>query len=342
MRYVAAKLLRVGSPALQLSAAGERYGERNIRRRVQRPYLVEVCIVSSVAMSEQIAGKPGFLAALDQSGGSTPGALRLYGIPENAYDGDAEMFKLMHEMRVRIMTAPAFSGDKVIAAILFERTMDGQVESKPVPAFLWEDRSVVPFLKVDQGLQLETDGVSLMKPISGLDDLLARAVRLGVYGTKMRSTIARANPTGIAAIVKQQFEIGAQIAAHGLMPILEPEVSIKSPDKPAAESILLSEITKGLDTLPTGGRVMLKLTIPDVPDLYAPLIADERVERVVALSGGYSRADACARLARNHGMIASFSRALVDDLKSSMSDAEFDASLGKAIDEIFQASTVKV
>jgi fructose-bisphosphate aldolase class I len=292
-------------------------------------------------MREQITSKPGFLAALDQSGGSTPGALKLYGIPETAYSGDAEMFRLMHEMRVRIMTAPAFSGDKVIAAILFERTMDGDVDGKPVPSFLWEDRGLVPVLKVDQGLEAEADGVNLMKPITGLDPLLARAVKLGVYGTKMRSTITLPNPAGIAAIVQQQYAVAAQIAAHGLMPILEPEVSIKSPDKAAAEAILLAELTKGLVTLPAGGRVMLKLTIPDVPDLYAPLIADARVERVVALSGGYTLADACAKLAHNHGMIASFSRALVGDLRVSMSDADFDAALSRAIEAIYTASTVK-
>jgi fructose-bisphosphate aldolase class I len=292
-------------------------------------------------MSEQIAKKPGFIAALDQSGGSTPGALRLYGIPETAYSGDAEMFRLVHEMRVRIMTAPAFSGDKVIAAILFERTMDGDVDGKPVPSFLWEDRGVVPFLKVDKGLEAEADGVNLMKPIPGLNELLARAAKLGVYGTKMRSTITLANPAGIAAIVRQQFALGAQIAGHGLVPILEPEVSIKSPNKSEAEAILLAELRTGLDALPAGQRVMFKLTIPDVTDLYAPLIADERVERVVALSGGYTRADACARLAHNHGIIASFSRALVENLRHSMSGQEFDAALAAAIGEIYQASTVK-
>jgi len=297
--------------------------------------------VSHVAMSEQIAGKPGFLAALDQSGGSTPAALRHYGIAESAYSGDAEMFKLMHEMRVRIMKAPAFTGDKIIAAILFERTMDGQVDGKLVPTFLWEDRGVVPFVKVDLGLEAEADGVSLMKPIPGLDGLLARAARLGVYGTKMRSTINRASHGGIAAIVNQQFALAAQIADHGLMPILEPEVLIKSPDKPEAEAILLAAIAKGLDALPAGRQVMLKLTIPDVPDLYAPLIGHEHVDRVVALSGGYTRDDACKRLAANHGMIASFSRALVDDLKYSMTDAVFDAALASAIDEIYRASTVK-
>jgi fructose-bisphosphate aldolase class I len=292
------------------------------------------------AMMAQMSGKGGFIAALDQSGGSTPGALRLYGIPDSAYSGDAEMFKLMHEMRVRIMTAPAFTGAKVIGAILFERTMDGEAKGQPVPTFLWE-RGVVPFLKVDKGLEAEADGVSLMKPIGGLDALLERAVKLGVFGTKMRSVINLASPTGIAAIVAQQFEVAAQISAHGLVPIIEPEVSIKSPDKAAAEAILLAELKKHLDALPDG-KVMLKLTIPDVADLYAPLVAHARVARVVALSGGYKRDDACRRLAKNHGMIASFSRALVEELKVSMSDAEFDAALGAAIDEIFHASTVKV
>jgi fructose-bisphosphate aldolase class I len=292
-------------------------------------------------MMAQMSEKGGFIAALDQSGGSTPGALRLYGIPDSAYSGDAEMFKLMHEMRVRIMTAPAFTGDKVIGAILFEATMDGDAQGKPVPAFLWEERSVVPFLKVDKGLEAEKDGVSLMRPIPGLDALLDRAGKLGVFGTKMRSVINLPSKDGIAAIV-QQFEVAAQISRHGLMPIIEPEVSIKSPDKPGAEAILLAELAKGLDALPQGHKVMLKLTIPDVPDLYLPLINDRRVERVVALSGGYTRADACKRLSANHGMIASFSRALTEELKKSMSDAEFTAALAKSIDEIYRASTAKV
>jgi fructose-bisphosphate aldolase, class I len=293
-------------------------------------------------MMVQIAEKRGFIAALDQSGGSTPGALRQYGIPEGAYSGDAEMFKLMHEMRVRIMTSPAFSGDKVIGAILFEATMDGQANGKSVPVFLWENRGIIPFLKVDKGLDAEKDGVNVMKPIPELDALLARAVKLGIFGTKMRSFIKLASKGGISAIVAQQFEVGAQIAKHGLMPILEPEVSIKSPNKADAEAILLSELIKGLDGLPSGGQVMLKLTIPDVPNLYAPLIKDPRVIRVVALSGGYKRPDACARLAANHGMIASFSRALIDELKISMSDDKFDAVLEAAIDEIYRASTIKV
>ena len=292
-------------------------------------------------MTAQISGKPGFIAALDQSGGSTPGALRLYGIPDNAYSGEAEMFRLIHQMRVRIMTAPAFTGDKVIATILFEGTMDGQVQERPVPAFLWEERGVIPFLKVDKGLEAEADGVSLMRPMPGLDALLDRAVGLGVFGTKMRSVINLASKAGIAAVVAQQFDVAAQIARHGLLPILEPEVSIKSPDKAGAEAILLAECTRKLDALPDGRKVMLKLTLPDVPDLYLPLINHPRVARVVALSGGYTRADACRRLAANHGMTASFSRALAEGLTRSMSDAEFNATLAKSIDEIYRASTVK-
>jgi fructose-bisphosphate aldolase class I len=293
-------------------------------------------------MLAQISDKAGFIAALDQSGGSTPGALRQYGIEENAYNGDAEMFKLIHEMRVRIITAPAFSGDKVIAAILFEATMDGQAQGKPVPSFLWEDRGVVPFLKVDKGLEAESDGVRLMKPIPGLDALLARAGKLGIFGTKMRSVIEQNSPAGIAAVVKQQFEYGAQIDAGGLMPILEPEVSIKTPDKPGAEKTLRDEIIKGLDALPADKQVMLKLTIPDVADFYKPLIDHPRVVRVVALSGGYTRTEACKLLEKNHGMIASFSRALINDLKKQLSDSEFNAKLSEAIDEIYDASAVKV
>jgi fructose-bisphosphate aldolase, class I len=292
-------------------------------------------------MMSQISGKGGFIAALDQSGGSTPGALRLYGIPDSAYSGDAEMFRLMHEMRVRIMTAPSFTGAKVIAAILFEATMDGQAQGKPVPGFLWEERGVVPFLKVDKGLETEADGVSLMRPIPGLDTLLARAVKLGVFGTKMRSVINLPSKNGIAAIVAQQFDVAAQISGHGLMPILEPEVLIKSPDKAGAEAILLAELSRQLDALPSDRQVMLKLTIPDVPDLYTPVVKHGRVARVVALSGGYMRADACKRLAGNHGMIASFSRALTEGLTKTMSDAEFNAALAQSIDEIYRASTHK-
>ncbi len=293
-------------------------------------------------MMAQISGKGGFIAALDQSGGSTPGALRLYGIPDNAYSGDAEMFRLVHEMRVRIMTAPAFTGAKVIATILFEGTMDGEVKGKSAPAFLREERGVIPFVKVDKGLEAEKDGVQLMRPMPELDALLTRAVKLGVFGTKTRSVINLASKDGIAAIVAQQFHVGAQIAKHGLMPIIEPEVSIKSPDKAGAEAILLAELTRNLDAVPDGREVMLKLTIPDVADLYSALTKHERVARVVALSGGYKRADACKRLSANHRMIASFSRALAEDLRYSMSDAEFEATLAKSIDEIYQASTVKV
>ena len=290
----------------------------------------------------QMAEKAGFIAALDQSGGSTPGALRLYGIADTAYSGDEEMYRLMHEMRVRIMTSPAFTGDKVIGAILFEKTMDGEAKGKPVPTYLWEDRGVVPFLKVDKGLAAEENGAQVMKPMPDLDSLLSRAVTKGIFGTKMRSVIAEANATGVAAVVKQQFEIGQQILGHGLVPIIEPEVSIKSPTKKEAEAILRDEILRHLDTLPADQKVMLKLTIPTVADFYQPLIAHKAVARVVALSGGYSRVDACEKLSHNHGMIASFSRALTEDLRVTMSDAEFDASLAKTIDQIYNASVKKV
>jgi fructose-bisphosphate aldolase class I len=299
-------------------------------------------IMADDKMMAQISGRDGFIAALDQSGGSTPGALRLYGIPDNAYSGDAEMFRLMHEMRVRMMTAPAFTGAKVIATILFEGTMDGEVRGKPTPAFLWEERGVIPFVKVDKGLEAEKDGVQLMRPMPELDALLTRAVKLGVFGTKMRSVINLASKDGIAAVVSQQFAVAAQIAGHGLMPIIEPEVSIKSPDKAGAEAILLAELTRNLDAQPDGPRVMFKLTLPDAPDLYLPLTKHRRVTRVVALSGGYTRAEACKRLSANHGMIASFSRALAEELRHSMSDAEFEAALARSIDEIYRASTVKV
>ena len=299
-------------------------------------------IIGNDKMMAQISRQDGFIAALDQSGGSSPGALRLYGIPDNAYSGEAEMFRLMHAMRVRIITAPAFTGAKVIATILFEGTMDGEVRGRPVPAFLWEERGVIPFVKVDKGLEPESDGVSLMRPMPALDPLLTRAVKLGVFGTKMRSVINLASKNGIAAVVAQQFDVAAQIAEHGLMPIIEPEVSIKSPDKAGAEAILLEELTRHLDAVPDRRQVMLKLTLPDTPDLYAPVVKHPRVARVVALSGGYTRAEACRRLAANHGMIASFSRALAEDLKHSMGDAVFDAAVAKSIDEIYRASTVKV
>jgi len=290
-------------------------------------------------MRAQMVHKDGFIAALDQSGGSTPGALRAYGIPDNAYHDDAGMFRLIHEMRVRIMTAPAFIRGKVIAAILFERTMNGAVEGQPVPAFLWEKRGIVPFLKIDRGLEAEARGVRLMKPISDLDALLDRATRLRVFGTKARSVIRLPSPGGVAAIVAQQLEIAGLVAQHGLMPIIEPEILIESSDKAAAEAILLAELTRQVDALPGDWPLMAKLTLPEVPDTYTSLIAHKRFARVVALSGGYTRAEACQRLARNHGMIASFSRALLDDLKRSMSNEEFDRTLQAAIDEIYRAST---
>lgn len=293
-------------------------------------------------MLNTMTSAPGFIAALDQSGGSTPGALRLYGVAETDYQGDDEMYRLVHAMRVRIMKAPAFSGDKVIGAILFERTMDGDVDGEPVPSFLWEKRRVVPFLKIDKGLLEEENGVQLMKPMPELDALLIRARNKGIFGTKMRSVIAHADQAGIAAVVRQQFEVARQIIGQGLVPIVEPEVSIKSPTKVEAEAILRDEIATELDKLPAGDKVMLKLTIPTVEDFYAPLVTHKSVVRVVALSGGYSTMDACEKLSRNHGMIASFSRALAEQLRVSMSDAEFNASIAKTIDQIYAASVVKV
>jgi len=293
-------------------------------------------------MMTQISSKPGFLAALDQSGGSTPGGLRTYGIPDNAYSGDEEMFRLVHEMRVRIMTSPAFTGDKIIGAILFEKTMDGEAAGRPVPAYLWQDKGVVPFLKIDKGLQPEADGVSMMKPMPDLDALLARAVKFGVFGTKERSTIHLGSKTGIAAIAAQQFEVGRLVLRHGLSPILEPEVLIKSPNKAEAEAILRDELLRALDALRGDDKVMIKLTIPEAPDLYKPVIDHPRTLRIVALSGGYELHDGCRRLSRNQGMIASFSRALVGDLRLQMSDAEFNAALAKTVDEIYRASTIKV
>ena len=298
--------------------------------------------MSDDQMRVQMSSKGGFIAALDQSGGSTPGALRLYGVPDTAWQGDeAEMFRQVHAMRVRIMTAPAFTGAKVIGAILFEGTMDGAVGEVPVPTFLWRDRGVVPFVKVDKGLEAEADGVSLMRPMPGLDEVSGRAVRLGVFGTKMRSTINLASPTGIAAIVAQQFEYAERIAGHGLVPIVEPEVLIKSPDKAGAEALLLAELIRHLDAAPHGFPVMLKLTLPEVSDLYEPVVHHRRVLRVVALSGGYDRNEACDRLARNRGIIASFSRALVEDLRHPMTDTAFEQALAAAIEQIHRASTVK-
>ena len=288
-------------------------------------------------MAEQIRSGQGFIAALDQSGGSTPGALKGYGIADDAYATDEEMFALIHAMRTRIITSPCFGGGKVIGAILFERTMDGMADDQPVPDLL-KARGVVPFLKVDKGLEEEADGVKLMKPMPDLDALLDRAVAKGMFGTKMRSVIERASPSGIAAIVRQQFEVAEQISRHGLMPIIEPEVSIKAPDRDAADRMLLGELIKALDALPQGRQVMLKLTLPAQANLFAPLVDHPRVLRVVALSGGFSRAEACEQLSQNRGMVASFSRALLSDLRHQMSDTEFDASLGGAIDDIHSAS----
>jgi fructose-bisphosphate aldolase class I len=304
-------------------------------------YSEKTAMTAQVDMMSQMKEKSGFIAALDQSGGSTPGALRHYGIPDSAYGGDAEMYKLMHEMRVRIMTSPAFTGAKVIGAILFERTMDGEAKGLPAPSYLWKERGIVPFLKVDKGLETESDGVSVMKPMPDLEPLLTRAVKLGVFGTKMRSVINLPSKEGVAAVVKQQFEFAARISAHGLVPIIEPEVSIKSPDKAGAEVLLLDNLKRGLDALPSGRMVMLKLTIPDAADFYAPLSSHPNVVRVVALSGGYTRADACRRLAANKGMIASFSRALIEDLRFAMSDETFNQVLASTIDEIYAASAHK-
>ena len=289
-------------------------------------------------MADQAANKDGFIAALDQSGGSTPKALKLYGVEESAWSSDEEMFGLIHQMRTRIIKSPAFTGDKVMGAILFERTMDGDIDGVPTAKYLWEECGVVPFLKVDKGLADATDGVKLMKPMPDLDVLLERAVKKGVFGTKMRSVIDAANPKGIAANVAQQFEVGKQILSHGLMPILEPEVTITIEDKAEAEEVLLAEITKHLDEVPAGKQVMLKLSLPTKANLYKPLIDDPRVMRVVALSGGYSREEANAKLAQNTGMIASFSRALTEGLSAGQSDADFDATLATTIDSIFNAS----
>ncbi len=280
----------------------------------------------------------GFIAALDQSGGSTPKALGLYGVGEDAWSNDDEMFDLMHAMRTRIVTSPSFTGDKVLGAILFEQTMDRQIEGRGSADFLWNVKQVVPFLKVDKGLADEADGVQLMKPIPGLGELCERAVGLGVFGTKMRSVVKTANEAGIGAIVDQQFEVGARIIDAGLVPILEPEVDIHSPQKEEAETLLRARILTRLDELADDQPVMLKLTIPTVDDFYADLIAHPRVVRVVALSGGYPRDEANERLARNHGMIASFSRALTEGLSVDQSDAEFDALLSSTIDGIYAAS----
>ncbi len=289
--------------------------------------------------AEQMRNGQGFIAALDQSGGSTPKALRLYGIEETAYSGEDEMFDLIHAMRARIVDAPAFSGEKVVGAILFEMTMDRSFGGKPAAEYLWADKGVVPFLKCDKGLMDAADGVQLMKPMGDLDALLARAVSLGVFGTKMRSVIGAANATGIAANVAQQFEIGQQILGHGLMPILEPEVTITIADKAEAEAILRDEILRNLDALPGDQEVMLKLSLPSEANFYKPLIDHPKVMRVVALSGGYARDEANAILSQNTGMIASFSRALTEGLSAQQSDDDFNATIAATIDSIYQAST---
>ena len=286
------------------------------------------------------AGK-GFIAALDQSGGSTPKALAGYGVAEDSWSGDEQMYGLIHQMRVRIITSPSFASGKVIGAILFERTMDGEVDSKPTAQALI-DRGIVPFLKIDKGLEDEKDGVQMMKPMPGLGALLGRAKGLGIFGTKERSVINAANPAGIDAIVAQQFEVAKQVIAHGLMPIIEPEVNIKSADRAASDGLLQAAILAALDGLGDGQQVMLKLSIPAVPGTFDELINRPQVLKVVALSGGFSCADACAQLAQNPGMIASFSRALLSDLRSDMSDDQFDATLGSAIDDIYKASTAKL
>jgi fructose-bisphosphate aldolase class I len=286
----------------------------------------------------KIKNDKGFIAALDQSGGSTPKALKLYGLGEDAYKNEQEMFDVVHKMRTRMITSPAFSGKRLIGAILFENTMDRDIDGKPTPTYLWGVKGVVPFLKVDKGLADEKDGVQLMKPIPGLDALLKRAKAKDVFGTKMRSVIKQANKAGIDAVVKQQFELGKQILAAGLVPIIEPEVDIKCPNKGQAEELLKAAITKELGALKPDQKVMLKLTIPDKDDFYTDLIKNKNVLRVVALSGGYTRDDANKRLARNHGMTASFSRALAEGLTAQQSDKQFNDALDKSIESIYQAS----
>ena len=290
------------------------------------------------AMADQVRRGRGFIAALDQSGGSTPKALKLYGLTEKDWSSDAQMYDLMHAMRARIIKSPAFTGDKIVGAILFEMTMDRSIDGVPTAEYLWKHRHVVPFLKIDKGLEAEVDGCQLMKPMPGLDALLARAKGLGVFGTKERSVISAANAKGIGAVVDQQFAVGDQVLGHGLMPILEPEVTISIPDKAQAEAMLMEEILRHLNAFPVGKQVMLKLSLPTVANFYAPLVDHPAVMKVVALSGGYARDDANAILARNRGIIASFSRALTEGLTAQQSDAEFDAALTAAIGSIHAAS----
>ncbi len=288
--------------------------------------------------ADRMTSGKGFVAALDQSGGSTPKALRLYGIKDDAYSSEEEMFDLIHQMRARIITSPAFTGDRVLAAILFEQTMDREIEGEPSTTYLWETKGVVPILKIDKGLAEASDDVQLMKPMPGLDDLLQRAVAKGVFGTKERSVIGGANITGVAAVVAQQFEVAQQVLSHGLVPILEPEVTISIPDKAQAEDILRDEITKQLETVPDGQRVMLKLSLPSEVNHYRAFVEHPKVMRVLALSGGYSREEADELLAKNTGVIASFSRALTEGLSADQSDEQFNATLDKAIQSIYEAS----
>jgi len=294
--------------------------------------------MTQMDMATQVRDGNGFIAALDQSGGSTPKALRLYGIEEDAYSNDDEMYDHIHAMRSRIVNAPAFTGAKVVGAILFEKTMDREIGGKPSARYLWEDRRVVPFLKIDKGLEPEANGVQLMKPMPGLDSLLERAVTHGVFGTKERSVINAPDAAGIAAITAQQFEVGRQVLGHGLVPILEPEININMEAKAQAEEMLLAEILRHLDTLEADQNVMLKLTLPETPNIYQPLVDHPRVMRVVALSGGYSRAEANDRLRQNAGIIASFSRALTEGLSAQQSDDAFNAMISETIEDIFAAS----
>jgi len=287
---------------------------------------------------EQMASGKGFIAALDQSGGSTPKALRLYGIDQGSYSGEEQMFDLIHQMRTRIITSPAFTGERIIGSILFEQTMDREIDGRGTADYLWNVKHVVPFLKVDKGLAEESDGVQLMKPMPGLDELLARATEKGVFGTKMRSVIQTANPAGVRAVVEQQFEIGNRILDAGLVPIIEPEVDIRSPEKAQAEHLLREAIEAQVAQLPQNREIMLKLTLPSQGDFYADLIADPKVLRVVALSGGYTREEADRLLRENHGMIASFSRALTEGLSAQQSDEEFNATLDRSIQSIYDAS----
>ncbi len=289
---------------------------------------------------DKIRDKPGFIAALDQSGGSTPKALANYGISSDAYSNDDEMFDAVHAMRTRIMTSPAFNGDRIMGAILFENTMDREVEGKGTPDYLWEVKNVVPFLKVDKGLMEESNGVQIMKPmIPELDDLLQKARQKNIFGTKMRSVIKMANPKGVKAVVEQQFEIGRRIISAGLVPIIEPEVDINSPQKSAAENLLKSELIAHIDQLKPGQKIMLKLTLPELDNFYQPFVVNPKVLKVVALSGGYSRDEANERLSRQNGMVASFSRALSEGLSAEQSDEAFNKTLDASIESIFQASS---